>query len=439
MEETQRTRTIIIIIAVIILLLLAILLCRGCSGFQEASPNADPTKGSPAEPMQDDGLVSPGLVGKWIGSSAILGDISVVIEKVAPVQDSDESSQYVTGYVIYGGDPSGDPIAPLAGVAVPTGADLYEVQIWSTNLSPVIEGEAIEDVQVIPVLFTGSVNTNVGQVEGIWQSGEETGDWQMEFDTEEVPNSPVFDLENSGLSVNYELMVSIHTTDQNSGIDSQYVQLDASTNVAVSDVVVLMPDGTERVMWQFTDIFTPGVDFVSEFRFADGFEGSPAEGEHIFKFLNPMGDPLAGVEGVDVWRGCRLVAPLNVRASVGASGISVSWSPVPGFDPSHPDWFYQIEFGQESEEGLGYGSNHVKQTSHLMPFASFAPGSAGSPDGQNYGVGLRELPDGEYNLIVYVFVPAPMDSGGFGHECQMTAEDEWLTVVKSGSSFTIGD
>ena len=127
MGLNRRTRTILIIV-IIVLLLLAILICRGCSGSGDApSSEVNFTEGSTAEPVMDEGSDMSGLVGMWDSSSSALGDISIVIEKTAPVPDSDGSSQYVSGYVVFGEDPSVDPIAPLSGVAVSTGAGLYEV------------------------------------------------------------------------------------------------------------------------------------------------------------------------------------------------------------------------------------------------------------------------------------------------------------------------
>jgi len=440
MEKDRRPRTLLIIVIVIILLLLALLLCRGCSGSTDApSTDIGPTERSSAEPSPTESA-SPeaaDLVGRWEGSSAVLGEISIIIERTAPVPDADETSNYVSGYIVFGADPSSDPIAPLSGTANSTEEGLYDVQIWSTNLRIAIDVLDIEDVQTSLILFTGKMDTDKGQAEGSWQSVGESGEWQMEHGSEVVPTSLTLDMEHSSLSINSDVMAAIHTTDQNSNIDNQSTQLEVRTTVAVSKVVVLTPEGTEITLDRFTDLFSPGVDFIREFRFGAGFEEAPVEGEYVFSFLDPMGEPLAGIEGVDVWGGCPTPAPLNVRASAGSHGIMVSWNQVPGFNPADPNWFYQIELALESGEGNNYGSNHIQQSSHLMPFASFTPGSSGSPDGQNFGVGLSQLRDGAYTLVVYVFVPANESSGLITHECQVTAEDEMLTVEKSGDIFTI--
>jgi hypothetical protein len=308
------------------------------------------------------------------------------------------------------------------------------VQIWSTDLRPVIEAEDIEDVHAHPILFTGLMDTGEGEGEGQWESGEESGDWQTEHQAEVAPDSPAFDLEHSGLRIDYGVTASIHTEDQNGAISGQYGQLEVLTNIAVSEVVVLTPDGGEIIVERFTDIFSPEVDFISEFRFGIGFEGLPEVGEYIFNFHDPMGEPMPGVEGVDVWSGCQALAPVNVRGSIGSDGIMISWSQVPGFDPSNPEGFYQIEIYSETDEGKHYGSNHIQQTSHLIPYATFTPGSIGYPDGENYGTGLSQLGDGSYDLVVYVFMPA---KEGAGQDCQVMAEDEVVTVEKSEGEFSI--
>ena len=434
MEKDRRSRTVLIIVIVIILLLLALLLCRGCSGSTDRPPtDVGPTGRSSAE-LSPSALTSPvtaDLVGRWEGSSAVLGDFSIIIERMAPVPDADETSNYVSGYIVFGVDPSSDPVAPLSGTANSTEQGLYEFQIWSTNLKPPDD----EQDQAQPILFTGSLSTREG--EGGWESGEESGDWQVEHQAEENPDSPTFDLETSGLRIDFDVMGSIQTTEQNGTVAGQQTQMDVFTNIAASTIVVQLPDGSEITLNQGTDIFSPEVDFVSEFRFAANVGELPGEGQYIFKFLDPLGEPLEGIEGVDVWNGCEALAPLNVRGPVRDNGILASWSPVPGFDPSDPEGFYQIELGIESGEGKSYGSNHIQQTSHLLPFASFVPGTVGSPDGLDFGIGLGELADGSLSFVIMVYFPSNKVAGGIGNKCQVSAMDEIVSVEKTGDSFEI--
>jgi hypothetical protein len=318
----------------------------------------------------------------------------------------------VSGYIVFGADPSSDPVAPLSGTANSTEEGLYDVQIWSTNLKPPDD----EQGQTQPILFTGSLSTKEG--EGGWESGEESGDWQVAYQAGEKPGSPKFDLETSGLRIDFDIMGAVQTTDQNGAVAGQQTHLDVSTNIATSTIVVQLPGGSEITLDRETDIFSPEVDFVSEFRFAGSAGELPEEGQYVSRFLDPM-------------------APLNVRGSVGANGISVSWSSVPGFDPANPIGYYQIELGIESGEGKSYGSNHIHQTSHLLPFASFMPGTVGTPDGLDYGAGLGELVDGSYSLVVMVYFPANNAAGGVGFECQVSAMDEIISVEKAGGSFQV--
>jgi len=415
---------------------LALLLCRGCSGSTERpSTDVGPTERSSAEPSATE-FTSPeaaDLVGRWEGASSVLGVFSIVIERTAPAPDADETSNYVSGYIVFGADPSSDPVAPLSGTANSTEEGLYEVQIWSTNLKPSED----EQDQTQPILFTGSLSTKEGQAEGRWESGEESGEWRTAHQVAGHPESPTFDLETSGLRIDFDVLGTIQTTDQNGAVAGQQTQFDVFTNIAASKVVVQMPDGSEITLEQETDIFSPEVDFVSEFRFAASVGELPEQGQYVFRFLDPMGEPLNGIEGVDVWKGCQALAPLNVRSSVGANGILASWSPVPGFDPSDPEGFYQIELGIESGEGKSYGSNHIQQTSHLLPFASFVPGTVGSPDGLDFGVGLGELADGSLSFVIMVYFPSNKVAGGIGNECQVSAMDEIVSVEKAGGSFQV--
>jgi hypothetical protein len=293
------------------------------------------------------------------------------------------------------------------------------------------EGEAL------PILFTGSIDAGVGKAEGLWESGEQAGEWRGERHAGEVPESPAFDLATSGLWMHYDLLAAIHTSDQNASIVGNQMQMDVTTNIAAGSVVVQRPDGSELILDATTDIFSPGVDFVAEFRFAANIEGQPDEGDYVFRFLDPVGEPLRGIEGRDVWSGCEALAALNVQAAVEAGGLRTSWSPVPGFNPIDSEGFYQIEIGPDSGEGKGYGANHIQQRSHFIPFAPFVPGASGSPDGQDYGVGLGEFADGSYSMVIYVFYPASAAPGGVGFECQLSAEDEILTLEKQGGEFSI--
>lgn len=439
MEVKRRDRTILIIVIAVILLLLALLLCRGCSGTSDTpSTGENPTERSSSGPSPT-GSTQPeavNLEGRWKGSSSVLGNYSIVFEMAVPVSGGDETSQYVAGYVLFGDDPSGDPVAPLSGVANATGDGMYEVQIWSTNLIPPKEPGEGEGDQAHPVLFTGTMDTQEDVGEGIWKTGDENGDWQVEYSAGDVVH-PVYDVDHSRLWIDFDVVAAIHTDDQNGTVVGMWTQLGVGTNIAVSIVVVHLPDGTEITLEPTLDIFNPGVDFVDEFGFAWQFEGLPIPGEYSFEFLDPAGEPLAGIAALDIWSGCEANAPLDVNAAVGANGITVSWSQVPGFDPTDPGGFYQVEFGLEDSDDKQYGSNQIQETSHLMPFAAFVPGSGGSPDGEDYGLGLRQLDDGTYKLVLYLFVPANRVAGGIGFECQLTAEDEWQTVEKSGDRFTV--
>ena len=58
-------------------------------------------------------------------------------------------------------------------------------------------------------------------------------------------------------------------------------------------------------------------------------------------------------------------------------------------------------------------------------------------DGMGFGVGLGELANGSYSFVIMVYFPATEAAGGIGNECQVVAEDEVVTVEKTGGSFEV--
>lgn len=184
----------------------------------------------------------------------------------------------------------------------------------------------------------------------------------------------------------------------------------------------------------FTDIFSPGVDFVSEFRFLGVGEGLPAIGEEFtFTLLDIFGEPIPGAQSTDVWNGCFQGAPGNVQGSyVFEDHIALSWdpvAPVPGFNPGAGMGFYQLE----SNGGYG-GNSDGGTTSHQVPWAPFGGFAPGSPDGFDFGHSLSEFGDGTFEISVIAFAD-DVGSGGVGLACQVRGEP--LTFEISGSAITI--
>jgi hypothetical protein len=206
---------------------------------------------------------------------------------------------------------------------------------------------------------------------------------------------------------------------------------------------VVAPDGNIFVVQEYTDIFSPDVDFIGRFRYLLHTEGLPlANGVYKFSLLDIFGDPIPGTESTDVWRGCVQGAPSNIRASyVYEEHVTLTWDPVPAipgqWNPGGAPQigFYQIGISPFNWQGAGdYGSAWVANPTHQIPWNSFDPGSLGTPDGFDFGIGLGQLPDGLYHVGLYAFSwPAP-NSGGSGHECMMFDSSELLTMSKQGNN-----
>ena len=94
------------------------------------------------------------------------------------------------------------------------------------------------------------------------------------------------------------------------------VILGIMTNVIMDSVRVDLPGGRSIIIPEYTDVFSPGVDWTTSFRFSTCEPGMPiAGGEYIFTGLDMAGEPIPGARNTDIW-----VAvdppdpPTNVRA-----------------------------------------------------------------------------------------------------------------------------
>ena len=105
--------------------------------------------------------------------------------------------------------------------------------------------------------------------------------------------------------------------------------LQGNTDIASSSMLVERPDGTSVVIPPHTDIFSPDVDFVSEFRYLQPFdqasEGEPTPGQpYTFTLLDARGEPIPGTARTDVWTECLIEPPTNLSATVEGKDINLS-------------------------------------------------------------------------------------------------------------------
>jgi hypothetical protein len=213
------------------------------------------------------------------------------------------------------------------------------------------------------------------------------------------------------------------------------------TDIVSTGMLVQTPDGTAIVAPPYTDIFSPNVDFITSFRYATGISGEPISGQqYTMTLLDALGNPIPGTTKTDVWTGCFITPPKNLRANVLQNlDINLAWDPVSiasGFDPANGIGFYQIGIDPSPSfpGALSYGSNLIKSTYHIVPWQDFMPGSPGAPDGFNLGVGLNQLPDGFYRIRMDSFSAISPSSPGVGHECSTTDFGEALYFDKAGNS-----
>jgi hypothetical protein len=208
--------------------------------------------------------------------------------------------------------------------------------------------------------------------------------------------------------------------------------LGIGTSIVVDSVRVDLPDGGSIIIPRYTDVFSPGVDWTTLFRFSTCEPGMPvAGGEYIFTGLDVAGEPIPGARNTDIWVGVDPPdPPANVCAQATEEGILVRWdeSPViPGsFEPTSepPLGFYQLWVNRVETGETIYGANLVSVSSHLIPVDE-----ADFLEGKDWGLSLGELQDGAYTIGACVFSMAPADSLGRGFEYNSSDIDEHVVFA----------
>ncbi|MBI3738799.1 MAG: carboxypeptidase regulatory-like domain-containing protein [Chloroflexi bacterium] len=314
-------------------------------------------------------------------------------------------------------------------------ANSYEVIVLSTMVPP--QGEPFV------IRFNGTVAVNGESVKDDKSQGTlitefARGTWNGIHHDRRVTKCP--SVQDSGLGFQGDLYTHRdlgYTTPRNWTVYEGY------TIIVSSGMLVQAPDGTSFVVQEYSDIFSPDVDFVGRFRYLSHLEGLPISGGvYKFSLLDIFGDPIPGTESTDVWRACNQGAPSNIGASYTyEDNVSLTWDPVtavPGqFDPGGTPQvgYYQIGISPFNWPGAGdYGSAWVASPTHIIPWNSFEPGSNGLPNGFDFGMALGQLPDGDYQVGLYAFSwPAP-NTGGFEHECMVFDSSESLIMSKQESN-----
>jgi len=189
----------------------------------------------------------------------------------------------------------------------------------------------------------------------------------------------------------------------------------------------------------YTDLFSPFVNFVNEFRYLSNLEGPPISGEiYSFTLLDILGNPIAGATAEDIWTGCAQGAPVNIQLedTIGED-VLMSWNDVliaDGWDPSGGIGFYQIGISPLFESETSYGASGIATNKHLIPWDPPEENfSEGDPDGSNFGKPIIKLDDGEYEVGIGAYADAPDGSGGSGLECAVYDSSEFYMMNKIGN------
>lgn len=311
----------------------------------------------------------------------------IFINDLAPDPDSQTGNEYLAVGCM--GSPGVDAIAPMALRATDKGDGVYKLSILSTVVPPGDEKPFV--IQFLSTVFTNGSGVPDDVMEGsirtdFFEGGELSA---THHDRRRTKCPPVGDIPTPGLYFRGD--VYVHHAYWGEDLDVIFNVLEGYTNIVSSGMRVERPDGTVVIVPYYTDIFSPQVDFISEFRYLETSAGDPISGQpYTFTLLDALGDPIPGTTQTDVWTGCvTYPPPRNLNPVVTAElDVNLSWAPVPvapGFDPANGIGFYQIFTWPDFEGETSYGANVISSPNHLIPWAGFDGWAPGWPDGFDNG------------------------------------------------------
>jgi hypothetical protein len=212
------------------------------------------------------------------------------------------------------------------------------------------------------------------------------------------------------------------------------------TSIIVDSVRVDLPDGGSVIVPAVTDVFGPGVDWTTMFRFSTCEPGMPiAGGEYIFTGLDVTGEPIPGATNTDIWVGVEAPdPPINLRAEVVEDGILVSWDESPiipdSFEPAaEPQLgFYQLGISRVETGEAVYGASHISASPYLIP-----QNKADFIEGADHGLSLSEMEDGAYYLGAAVVSVAPAGLSGKALEYDSTDVDQGIIFTVQDGEISI--
>ena len=318
---------------------------------------------------------------------------------------------------------------PLSLEAIP-GPDSgkYDVRLYGTVF---LEGEMPQVVLLTGEIETKDPGIKDDQAGGAFKTETSIGEWSGTH-----LDSRISECALGGFGEFIQADVRLHKSlSINEPVD--HVVFELYTAIVSSSLQIEQPDGSVRVVHHYTDIFSPEVDFVGNFRYIGWFENeSPVVGEpYHFVLLDLFGDAIPGTESTDAFWRCTQDAPRSLRA-MGTFGadIELSWDPVPAvpgeFEPEiQEDRFhapYQINIHRVGDDPVNIYGAVTTSPVHIIPWGAFEPSSAGTPDGVDFGQPLSEFEPGLYEIVLDSWNMPIEDQGGHFQDCSVTAVSEAL-------------
>jgi hypothetical protein len=425
---SKKTKTLIAIIVILIILLAIILLLA------LKSPG-----GETAQPPND-------LFGVWTANGAFLKDgtdtrLLLYIVNLEPAPDK-PNTYLGTGCMQTEASGGQAPLSLQAEYDVETRS--YTLNILSTLIAAELDSGAAV-IRLAGTAEMGSAGIRNDRLSGTAYTAAGEVAWSGEHTTHDIVLCPP-GLE-SALSFQGEFGL---------GRDLAYIppfdvtSFNGETNIVSSQMRAEAPDGTVILADYHTGIFSPEVNFIDQFAFAAHQVGTPSvDQSYHFTLLNVLGNPISGVKDVDTFRRCEQGAATNLRGVVHllpdtdqVDYVELIWDApetIPGyFDPENGNGFYQLslEFTPWREGENMYGSELILNT-HNIPWNSFEPGAAGFPDGNDYGISLAELEDGQYIIFVGAYSYYDPPEGEAGFDCRVRDSRQGLFLTKQGNQITV--
>jgi hypothetical protein len=261
--------------------------------------------------------------------------------------------------------------------------------------------------------------------------------WEAEFQSDETENC---DLVNLPEGIYYFVNMSVHYFYEGEELKHSISNYGIETNIAHSAARVETPIGNIVVLDPDTDVFSPRVDFITNFRLEYDHTEQPVVDEpYIFTLYNAINEPIPGTTIHDLWSGCAIEPTRRLNATFvdeDNKNIQVQWDMVPagrGWDPERGIGFYQLLLVSSATNEMIYGSE-MQMNQHIIPWEPFEDGSLGMPDGMDYGLSLSELPDGDYIIWINSQV---FSTAGISTDCVVRDEAASIYLVKSDEQIVI--